>query len=69
MSPGAIRYDDPKLQEVLASAYVAGALQGPARRRFETLMPVQPLLPGDGAGNDLSPDALWRGSPGAVFAL
>ena len=44
MSPGAKRYDDPKLQETLAAAFVAGTLQGPARRRFETLMRSRPDL-------------------------
>ncbi len=39
-----MRYDDPKLQEALASVYVAGALQGPARRRFEALMHTRPAL-------------------------
>jgi anti-sigma-K factor RskA len=39
-----VRYDNPQLQEALASAYVAGALQGPARRRFETLMRTRPEL-------------------------
>ena len=39
-----MRYDQPELQEALASAYVAGVLQGPARRRFETLMRTRPSL-------------------------
>jgi anti-sigma-K factor RskA len=39
-----MRYDQPQLQEALASAYVAGALQGPARRRFEALMRSRPSL-------------------------
>lgn len=39
-----MRYDDPQLQELLACAYIAGALQGPARRRFETLMRSRPNL-------------------------
>lgn len=39
-----MRYDDPQLQEALASAYVAGALHGPARRRFESLMHSRPAL-------------------------
>ena len=39
-----MRYDDPQLQEALASAYVAGALQGPARRRFEALLRTRPAL-------------------------
>ena len=39
-----MRYDQPQLQEALASANVAGALQGPARRRFEALMRTRPAL-------------------------
>lgn len=39
-----MRYDEPQLQEALASAYVAGSLQGPARRRFEVLMRSRPTL-------------------------
>lgn len=39
-----MRYDDPQLQEALAAAYVGGALQGLARRRFETLMRTRPDL-------------------------
>lgn len=39
-----MRYDQPQLQEALASAYVVGALQGPARRRFEVLMRTRPAL-------------------------
>ncbi|WP_193369928.1 anti-sigma factor [Pelagibius marinus] len=39
-----MRYDDPQLQEALASAYVAGALHGRARRRFEALMRARPGL-------------------------
>lgn len=38
------RYESDELQELLASGYVAGALQGPARRRFETLMRSRPTL-------------------------
>lgn len=39
-----MRYDQPQLQEALASAYVAGTLHGLARRRFETLMRTRPAL-------------------------
>lgn len=39
-----MRYDRPELQEALASAYVAGALPGRARRRFEALMHTRPAL-------------------------
>jgi anti-sigma-K factor RskA len=44
MNAGSARYEDATLQEALASAYVAGTLQGPARRRFETLMRTHPDL-------------------------
>ena len=44
MSVESKRYDSPELQDLLASGYVAGALQGPARRRFETLMHTRPAL-------------------------
>ncbi len=33
-----LRYQNPELQELLASNYVAGTLRGAARRRMETLM-------------------------------
>lgn len=39
-----MRYDRPELQEALASAYVAGALPGRARRRLEALMRTRPAL-------------------------
>lgn len=39
-----MRYDDPQVQEALAGEYVVGALQGPARRRFESLMRTRPDL-------------------------
>jgi anti-sigma-K factor RskA len=39
-----MRYDNPQLQEFLASAYVSGALQGRARRRFEALAHTRPAL-------------------------
>ena len=35
---GSLRYQNPELQDRLASNYVAGTLRGPARRRMETLM-------------------------------
>lgn len=38
------RYESEELQELLASGYVAGALHGAARRRFETLMRTRPAL-------------------------
>ena len=34
-----MNYDRPALLDGLASAYVLGTLQGPARRRFERLLP------------------------------
>ena len=39
-----MRYDDPKVQEVLAGEYVLGALHGAARQRFESLMHTRPAL-------------------------
>jgi len=38
------RYDNPSLIDRLAAAYVAGTLQGPARRRLERIMQRQPAL-------------------------
>ena len=37
-------YRNPSAIEPLAAAYVAGTLQGPARRRFEAVMQRQPAL-------------------------
>ncbi len=39
-----MRYDDPELQDRLASQYALGALSGPVRRRFESLMRDRPAL-------------------------
>lgn len=37
-------YGRPELVDRLAAEYAAGTLRGPARRRFETLLPAHPLL-------------------------
>lgn len=37
-------YGRPSLADALAAEYVAGTLRGPARRRFETLLPSHPAL-------------------------
>ncbi|WP_341892281.1 anti-sigma factor [Variovorax sp. YR752] len=37
-------YGRPELADRLAAAYVAGTLRGPARRRFESLLPAHPML-------------------------
>ncbi len=37
-------YGRPQLADALASEYVAGTLRGPARRRFEALLPSHPAL-------------------------
>lgn len=37
-------YARPALADALAAQYVAGTLRGPARRRFETLLPGHPAL-------------------------
>src|SRR2546430_17688625 len=39
-------YSHPELADRLAADYVAGTLRGPARRRFESLLPAHPLLRG-----------------------
>ena len=37
-------YGRPSLADALAAEYVAGSLRGPARRRFEALLPSHPAL-------------------------
>ena len=37
-------YSRPELADRLAAEYVAGTLRGPARRRFETLLPAHATL-------------------------
>lgn len=37
-------YSRPALADRLAAAYVTGTLRGPARRRFEALLPAHPML-------------------------
>ena len=37
-------YSRPHLADLLAADYVAGTLRGPARRRFESLLPAHPVL-------------------------
>ncbi len=39
-------YGRPELADRLAAAYVTGTLRGPARRRFEALLPAHPMLRG-----------------------
>ena len=39
-------YGRPELADALAAQYVAGTLRGPARQRFETLLPSHPALQG-----------------------
>ena len=39
-------YSRPELADRLASGYVLGTLRGPARRRFEALLPAHAMLRG-----------------------
>ncbi|MGD1877409.1 MAG: anti-sigma factor domain-containing protein [Kiloniellaceae bacterium] len=74
-----MRYDEPELQEALACSYVAGALQGLARRRFEALMHTRPALRqrveawenrltplADGTPEVQPPARVWRAIQGRI---
>jgi len=39
-----MKLDRPELAQRLAAEYVAGTLRGPARRRFDAMLPSQPVL-------------------------
>ena len=43
-------YSRPHLADSLAAEYVLGTLRGPARRRFEALLPAHPALAAAVAG-------------------
>ncbi|OZG74370.1 hypothetical protein BTA51_04990 [Hahella sp. CCB-MM4] len=40
--PGSLRYEEPELQDRLASSYVVGTMRGKARSRFEKIMGERP---------------------------
>lgn len=73
-------YSRPALADRLAAAYVLGTLRGPARRRFEALLPAHPalrravaawqgrLLPLSTSVSPVEPPAaVWTGVEAALF--
>ena len=73
-------YSRPALADRLAAAYVLGTLRGPARRRFEALLPAHPalrsavaawqgrLLPLSTSVSPVEPPAaVWTGIEAALF--
>ena len=74
-------YSRPELADRLASEYVLGTLRGPARRRFDALLPSHPalqravarwrgdLMPlADGIAPVEPPDRVWEGVQRTLFA-
>ena len=75
-------YSRRPLADRLASEYVLGTLRGPARRRFEALLPAHPalrdavvqwqqrLLPMSASVAPVQPsDAVWRGIESRLFGV
>jgi anti-sigma-K factor RskA len=75
-------YSRRPLADRLASEYVLGTLRGPARRRFEALLPAHPalrdavaqwqqrLLPMSASVAPVQPsDAVWRGIEARLFGV